>query len=145
MKASSILIAVCFCMVTSVHAQRQERRFDPAKFETDLEQYITNEAKLSQQEAARFFPIYKEMRRKHKALFDQARKWRHIDANNEEQCENAIRQQDNTEVQIKQLQKDYHAKFLKVLSASKVYSIIKAENDFHRQAFKNVAKRGHRR
>ena len=42
---------------------------------------------------------------------------------------------------MKKLQQDYHNKFMKVLPASKVFRIIQAEENFHRQMFKRAAKR----
>ena len=39
-----------------------------------------------------------------------------------------------------QLQQEYHARFLTVLPASKVLSVIRAEEKFHRQAFRRMHK-----
>ena len=41
---------------------------------------------------------------------------------------------------MKQLQQEYHSRFLYILPASKVLRILKAEEQFHRQAFKKVNK-----
>ena len=54
-----IVITLLLMVLTlSVSAQQQQRpQFDPAKFDADLEQYITTEAALTPQEAAQFFPL----------------------------------------------------------------------------------------
>jgi saccharopine dehydrogenase-like NADP-dependent oxidoreductase len=64
----------------------------------------------------------------------------HVDVNDDEACKNAIQERDRLDVQIKELQQTYHEKFMKVLPARKVFSIIKAEENFHRQAFRRAAK-----
>ena len=39
---------------------------------------------------------------------------------------------------MKQLQQEYHNRFMYILPASKVLKIIKAEEKFHRRAFKRA-------
>ena len=117
-------------------------KFDPAKFDADLEQFITTNAGLSPQEAAAFFPLYREMQRKQRAYFDEMRRNSHIDTNDDKSCREAIEKKDKMEIEIKEIQQQYHSKFMKVLPAGKVFKIIKAEERFHRQAFKRMAKPG---
>ena len=59
----------------------------------------------------------------------------------EAECRSAIEKQDNVDIQIKKLQKQYHQKFLKVISASKLYDVIKAEDQFHRQSIRKFTER----
>ena len=116
-------------MLSSIfsYAQQPQPKFDPAKFEADLQQYITTEAGLCASESQRFFPVYKEMRTKQKALFNQMRRYRKAELNSEKACEEAIKLQDRLDVEMKDLQQAYHQKFLKILPASKVLKVIKAE------------------
>ena len=44
------------CM-TGLSAQNHHKKFSPEKFEQELKQFITQEAKLTQDEAAKFFPV----------------------------------------------------------------------------------------
>lgn len=117
----------------------QKGKFDPIKFQADLEQFITTQAALTPQEAAAFFPIYREMATKQRALFDQMRRYHHVDTSDDKACQEAIRVMDKNDIEIKQLQQVYHAKFLTFLPAGKVMRVIKAENKFHRMAFKRMA------
>ena len=39
---------------------------------------------------------------------------------------------------MKKLQQTYHNKFMKILPAGKVMEIIKAEDQFHRNAFRRI-------
>ena len=116
-------------------------KFDPEKFDAEMEQFITTEAALSAQEAAKFFPIYKEMQSRQRALFHKRWRYRHVDLSDDKACADAIRERDEQDVQIKLLQQEYHQKFCNMLPASKVLRIIRAEEKFHRQAFRRVAKR----
>ena len=60
MKHRLLLIAFLMTVVLAGHAQ--QRPFNPAKFEAELEQFVATEAALTPQESSRFFPIYREMR-----------------------------------------------------------------------------------
>ena len=46
-----------------------------------------------------------------------------------------IQKSDECELQLKEIQQQYHKKFMKVLPASKVYDVLRAEEKFHRQIF----------
>lgn len=131
-----ILMLCTFCVANGQHRKRPP--FNPAKFEADLEQFITVNACLSPSQAASFFPVYRQMMKKQRALFDEMRRLRMINPKDNEACEEAIRKQDELDIQIKQLQQEYHGRFLMMLPANKVLSIIKAEEKFHRQIFKKM-------
>lgn len=141
MKRKLFYLLLMLVVSISVNAQQSQPKFDPAKFEADLQQYIITEAGLCQSETQQFLPVYKEMRGKQKNLHDQMRSYRKTDLKNEKACEEAIRQQDRIDMEMKELQQAYHQKFMKILPASKVLKVIKAEERFHRQAFKRAAKR----
>lgn len=136
-----ITLSLSLLLVLGLSAQPRPRKFDPKKFEADLEQFISTEAGLTPQEAAKFFPLYREMRKKQFAYFNQDRFDRHVDMSDENQCENAIRNKDNREIKMKEIQQTYHNKFLRIMPATKVMRIIKAEDKFHRQTFDRVVKR----
>ena len=110
-------------------------KFDPERYNAELQQFITQEAALSPQEAAKFFPLYREMQTKQRALFQQMHRYKRIKPNDEKSCREYIKKCDELDLHIKELQQLYHNKFLKILSASKVYDVLKAEDKFHRQMF----------
>ena len=116
----------------------QGRPFDPAKFQADLEQFITVEACLTPSEAAAFFPVYREMQQKQRALYDNMREGRHVKPDTEEAAKKAIAEIDRIEIEIKQLQANYHSRFLTIIPARKLYNVIKAEGKFHRMAMKRT-------
>lgn len=136
---TTMLMILMFCTFGVANGQhRKHPPFNPAKFEADLEQFITVNACLSPSQAASFFPVYRQMMKKQRALFDEMRRLRMINPKDNEACEEAIRKQDELDIQIKQLQQEYHGRFLMMLPANKVLSIIKAEEKFHRQIFKKM-------
>lgn len=136
---TSVLMILMLCTFGVTNGQHKKRPpFNPAKFEADLEQFITVNACLSPSQAASFFPVYRQMMKKQRALFEEMRRLRMINPKDNEACEEAIRKQDELDIQIKQLQQEYHGRFLMMLPANKVLSIIKAEEKFHRQIFKKM-------
>ena len=136
---TTVLMILMLCTFGVANGQHRKRPpFNPAKFEADLEQFITVNACLSPSQAASFFPVYRQMMKKQRALFDEMRRLRMINPKDNEACEEAIRKQDELDIQIKQLQQEYHGRFLMILPANKVLSIIKAEEKFHRQIFRKM-------
>ena len=63
------------------------------------------------------------------------------DTSNDAASLKTIKECDKIEVEMKKIQQEYHLKFCKVLSPGKVLAVIKAEEKFHRQAFKRMARR----
>ena len=136
---TTVIMILMLCTFGVANGQHKKRPpFNPAKFEADLEQFITVNACLSPSQAASFFPVYRQMMKKQRALFDEMRRLRMINPKDNEACEEAIRKQDELDIQIKQLQQEYHGRFLMMLPANKVLAIIKAEEKFHRQIFRKM-------
>lgn len=133
------LLSIMLMLALTMAAQgnRQPEKFSPEKFDADLKAFITNEAKLTTQEADRFFPVYKEMMTKMRGLFEKQRNLGTNTPNDEASCLKAIKERDDTDLELKRIQKAYHEKFLKLIPASKVYAIIQAEDRFHRRMIKS--------
>lgn len=138
------LLMMLFAVASLNVAAQGHNRFNPAKFKADLEKFITVEACLTPREAAAFFPLYDEMNNKQRVLYDKMRELRRMKPIDEERCKKVIAEIDQLEIEIKQLQSNYHARFLSVISASKLFDVIKAESKFHRQAMRNAANPWHR-
>ncbi|MCH3985550.1 MAG: hypothetical protein LKH27_09255 [Prevotella sp.] len=116
--------------------------FNPERWQAEMEQYIVSKAGLTPFEASRFFPVYREWKEKERVYFDRLRFYRHINSNDPHACTEAIQQRDEIDLNIKKLQQLYHKKFLKMLPATKVYRIIRAEDEFHRQSFRKFIFQG---
>lgn len=134
-KILTILITVL--VAVSVNAQdKKKQKFSPEKFRADMEQFITQDANLTPKEAAKFFPLYNEMNKKQRVVFDRMRQLGKNKPSDEAGCRDAIMQRDELDLKLKQIQQTYHKKFLTVISASKLFDVIKAEESFHRRVLK---------
>ena len=127
----------------SVAAQGKKEKFNPQKFQAELETRIIEEANLTQQEAAKFIPVYREMSKKQHQLYKQLKSYRRLDNADEDAYKKAIVSTDDIEVKLKKIQQQYHQKFLNILPASKVYNILRIEQRFHRQEFSKKISREH--
>ena len=125
-----VLLVLIIYNLSLVSSPAQEngggQQFSPDKFDAELRQYITEQAKLTEQEAEKFFPVYKEMQAKQRVVFGRQRELLRAKPEGEKACLEAIRQRDENELEMKRIQKNYHEKFLKQLPASKVYAILRA-------------------
>ena len=140
-KFVSILCLLLFSMTFSLTISGQRpRKFDLQQFEKQLHQYIATEAGLTPGEAAAFFPLFDEMQRKQRLLFEKMRVYMHTNTDDNKASLKAIQAMDNNDLEIKKLQKEYHQEFCKVLPAGKVLQILKADDKFHRKAFKRMVR-----
>ena len=132
-----ILISM-MCLLLGVVAQAQEaRKFSPEKFQAEMEQFITKEAGLTAEEAAKFFPLYREMLQKQRAIFEKVRKEGFTKPVDDATCRKLVERRDACELEQKKIQQTYHQKFFSVISPSKVFDVLIAEERFHRRAFRN--------
>ena len=141
MKKLLVSAVLMMMFVLGVNAEEQQK-FSPEKFQAGLEQFITNEAGFTTEEAAKFFPLYREMQQKQRVAYNKMRELFKAPSD-EASSKRAIQRRDELEIELKRIQQTYHNKFLKVVSASKVYKTIIAEDKFHRRAFRNWGKGHH--
>lgn len=127
------------CAVLTAAAQRQ---FDAQAFDCDLINYVTRHAGLTQEEARRFIPIYKEMKAKKRDIHSELRQLKRQRTTSERVARSLIGRCDNLEVRMRQVEKEYHQRMLKVISAVKLRAVIAADRQYHRMAFRKAAKRG---
>ncbi|MFA4046287.1 hypothetical protein HPS54_09170 [Prevotella sp. PCHR] len=128
-------------MICAVCVNARNGNFNPQQFHAELQKFITKEARLTPKEAARFFPLYTELHKKKRALFDKMKTYRHSKPATDEECKRVIQKTDELDLQIKELERQYHNKFMKILPAGKVYDVLKAEHRFHHQALKKAGNR----
>lgn len=144
-----IFTIVAFAMAMPTFAveatAQQKQKFDPQRFERELEKYVVEQAKLTNAERDKFLSIYREMRAKQRAVFDKTNFRHKPNFEDEKECEEAIRQHDSNEIKLKRIQRTYHNKFLTFMSAKKLFKVIRAEDDFHRMALKNVGMKGRKK
>lgn len=135
------LLSIILMMASMMSNAHPECKFDPHRYHSALRQYIITEARLTQKEAVMFFPLYDEMRKKQRTIYHKLSTYRKQKPNTEKGCRDAIHAHDRNEIEMKKIQQAYHNKFLKVISASKLYDVIRAEEMFNRNAFKKMSGR----
>ena len=132
-RAMILFFALNLCVSTS----SAQQKFSPEKYQADMEEFITKEAGLDKNEATAFFPLLREMQKKQRAIFKQLRTEGTSKPADENAYRKAIQKRDQMELELKNIQQTYHNKFLSVLSASKAYKAILAEERFNRRMFRN--------
>ena len=130
------LVLLGFFLMLTMVCLAQGKKFSPEKFEADLAAYITKEAKFTEEEAVKFFPLLREMHQKQRGLYKKARNVGKEKPSTEDACAAAIRERDKLDIEQKQIEQVYHQKMLQVIPASKLYDAIRAETRFHRQMMK---------
>ena len=136
MKKLLVFAVLMFVVALGASAEEQQK-FSPEKFQADLEQYITTEVGLTNEEAAKFFPLYREMQQKQRVVYNKMHELFKL-PHDEASCKRAVQRRDQLEIESKQIAQTYHNKFLRVLPASKVIGTIIAEDKFHRRAFRKL-------
>ena len=134
---------VIMIMIALGASAEEQQKFSPEKFQADLEQYITTEAGLTTEEAAKFFPLYREMQQKQRVVYNKIHELFKL-PHDEASCKRAIQRRDQLEIELKQIAQTYHNKFLRVIPASKVIGTIVAEDKFHRRAFRKFGQQRNR-
>lgn len=135
----SIIILGIALLCDASHVMAQQK-FDAARFQRDLEQFITEEALLTPSEAASFFPLYREMRNKQWGYICEDRRLKLVDTKDDKACADAIKRRDAIDLEMKTMQQQYHLRFMTILPANKVFKILRAEDKFHRKLFNNGGK-----
>lgn len=132
-----VAILMILFVTASINAQEKDRqKFSPEKFRAEMEQFIIKDACLTPKESAKFFPLYDEMNKKQRVIFNRMRQLGKNKPTDEAGCKDVILERDKLDLELKKIQQAYHEKFLTVISASKLFDVIKAEEKFHRRMLK---------
>ena len=136
-----IVNCLAFFFAMGVWAQMPtQQKFSPEKYQADMEQYIAKAAGLTPQEASAFFPLFREMQQKQRALYNQMMAESKIKPADEKACKKVIQKRDQVELELKSIQQTYHNKFFSVIPASKVFDVIRAEDQYHRGLLRNMGR-----
>ena len=140
----TILLSI-FCITTAMAVEPQTnkpRKFNHKAYAEEMHQFVSREAKLSAEEAKRFFAIYDELRNKERQLFKANRAHKKQRPNTDEECRRAIVEHDNIELQLKKLQQQYHLRILEAISPMKAFEAIMAAERFDEMKFQDMSRKG---
>ncbi|RNC65382.1 hypothetical protein D7D25_07765 [Proteiniphilum sp. X52] len=118
-----------------------------ADYEKRKKEYVTKEAGLTQEEASKYFPLSNELTQKkftlHRSHRDKVQRIKDNSNISDEEYRRML--EDDVDVKLKEaeLDKEYSAKFEKVLSPEKLFKAQQAERNFIQREvtnFRNEAK-----
>jgi hypothetical protein len=141
-----ILFVLFFCFSISVFAQKGRGGHDiemSEQLKAMRVAMITQNLKLSSDEAAKFFPIYNEYSTKRENIKKQLKESRR-EGNNltGAKLEASFKKSFELREQELALDKLYFEKFKKVISVEKIMELYKTERQFRRMLLKELSKRG---
>ncbi|MCH5179152.1 MAG: hypothetical protein J1F13_05660 [Prevotellaceae bacterium] len=121
---------------------RDGRRFSPEEFKQKIEAFITEQAKLTPQEAQKLLPLYHAMRNEQRKLLGERNHiMREADKGNlsEKDAQKTLERANAIDRQMLDIGVDYQKKMLKIVSASKLLSVQAAEKRFERNMLRRMA------
>lgn len=142
MKQTAIVIILQLLMVVSVSAQGHQQKFSPEKFDADMEKFVAAQAKLTQQESDKFFPLFREMHQKQRAVYHKIRQATKQKPADDKACEATLKLCDKLNIELREIEQSYHQKMMKAIPAQKVYDAIIAESEFHRHSMRGFQSNG---
>lgn len=135
-KIAIFLQVMLLSIISMGVCQAQEKRMDMEQFQKLRNQYITEKAELTADEAAKFLPLHNELTQKKFELRRQLRaKSQQLQKGKVSDDEYRKLMNKEAEIKIKEaeLDKTYAEKFEKVLSAEKLFKAQQAARDFTQQ------------
>jgi len=145
MKKVFLFLMISCLGIIGVFAQEWGKpKMSPEEFRQKQEAFIIEKAKLTKEEATKFFPLYFELQEKKKLLNDKA--WAEFkkgkkENKSEAEYEAIITSLMNARIASDKLEKAYFYKFKTFLSCEKIFKIQGAEMRFHRELLKEFARK----
>jgi hypothetical protein len=134
-------ILITLLMMTTLLPALAQQKCNREEFRAKQEAYLTEQAELTQDEAAHFFPLYFELQDKKKALNDAAfakAKTGKKGTATEKEYEDILDQLAQARLACDRLDVEYLGRFKQILSAKKLYFLQRAEMKFHRDLVRIV-------
>lgn len=138
MKKYFLFLIMAFLCIT-VEAQKKQNKCTEEEFRAKKQAYIAEQAELTPEETAKFFPIYFELEKLKKEANRKAWKLAKEGRNpqaTEEQYENILNGFIDAEKHVNELDREYLKKYQSVLSNKKIYKVLHAEIKFNRHMLK---------
>lgn len=141
-----LLLAFSAIILISSSAQAQSNsvrrpHMTAEEFQTKQKEFIIHHAELTNEESSVFFPLYFELQSKKHEI--NGRAWKKVRSvrpheRTEEECNEMIDALADVKIECAMLEKEYLAKFKKILPAKKLMRVQMAENRFQREILKGI-------
>jgi len=148
MKKILLFLMMMGLMPLSICAQQQrsdEGRLSREEFEKRHEAYLTKYAELTADEAARFFPLYKELEKRKAEMNDQNMKYMHETWGkelDETRYKEILEGMSANAIAVESLERTYLDKFKEVISYKKIFKIKEAESHFRQDLVRGMRRPG---
>ena len=127
-----MLLLPIFGMAQEQGKQAHRPRFNQEEFRQRVENYITKEANLTEEEAKAFFPIYNEYKDKQRKIHMNIHCLKKdVPAQGNEKAH------EERLLKIARLDSVYYKKICKAISAEKFFKILTIEDRMHRKMLQN--------
>lgn len=141
-----VLLSVVLLLCSSLAPLRaidgcEQQRLSREEFREKQKAFIIEQAGLTPEEAAKFFPLYFELQDQKKKLNDESVGLMHRgrdEQTTEAQYEEIIERVCDNRIAADRLDKSYLDRFKKILSLKKIYLVQQAEMRFHREMLKGM-------
>lgn len=144
-----ILTLIVSCNLSSIAQERGHRMHGDMseRFEAEKISFITQKLELTPDEAQLFWPLYNELGKKRKKNREQAKiLFRKLRSESEEKTEKELGDLSDELIELKvqeaNLQKEYHLKYKKILSAKKILTLYHSEKQFQSMLLRQIKERG---
>ena len=131
-KSITLLFAFFMTMVSGLPAQQASPEKDriKQKIRTHKIAFITDRLSLSEKEAEKFWPIYREYENEKKALREERifKNWK--DEMTDQEADKMLENIMDIKSKDLEIEKKYVSKFKQVISTKKIMQLYKAERDF---------------
>lgn len=142
-----VTLVLCFSMVLPMAAQQNwqqrnqqqgQRQFSPEAYNKRQEEFVKNEAGLTQQEAQNFFPMMHEMLNKQREVQGKIHHtiMQGMNAKTEADYEQHIKLITDLGIENSKIEQTYYKKFHSVLSWQKIYKVRVALQQFNMEVLK---------
>ncbi|BAX79517.1 hypothetical protein [Labilibaculum antarcticum] len=150
MNRTLIILTLVLTFSTSGIAQEKEHGMHhqmSERFEAQKISFITQKLELTPDEAQLFWPLYNELGKKKKENREQAKTlFRKLRNNSEELSDKELGDISDELIELKlqeaHLQKEYHLKYKKILSAKKILTLYHSERQFQSMLLRQIKERG---
>jgi hypothetical protein len=130
-------------LVLPLFAQRGEGLSEEKRreFEAQKVAFFSQEMKLTPDEAVKFWPLYNEMQEKIRDAFGPARPPRERDTGlTDQQAREGIETLLAVEETLLKIRAEYYRKIMREISPRKVWLMLDAERNFHKQLVKKLGR-----
>lgn len=130
------LVCATLCTLSLMAQPQEEKKFSPEQFKERMEKALTKHADLTTDEAKKVLPIFMDMKEQQRKLGKKMAKLKNIDKDqtlSEAEYAKRIEQIEELKEELADVEEKYYEKMLKAIPASKVWRIMKADDEFHRQ------------